>query len=296
MHWRSWGLAFAPEEQVGGLVSMYRDASRGRFGVNFTLISDQRRRIEAALASGARIVSLWYGDPAPYARSIKDAGATLFWTIGSPEEATRARDLGVDFLVVQGSEAGGHLVGTAPIMSLLPAVVDAADGLPVIASGGMADGRGLAAALCLGACGIWMGTRFLASIETANHPGHKLRIVEARFDDLEETTAFDGGWPNAPHRVIRNSTLTRFKGPGPRAGAGEMIGTYPDGRPLLRYDMAAPWAGMEGEWEAAALYAGVSAHLIRSIDPAQTIIKSCSAQAARILTRAGRGHYPTDEE
>jgi nitronate monooxygenase len=117
----------------------------------------------------------------------------------------------VDFVVVQGREAGGHLVGEAPLMSLLPAVVDAAGSVPVVAAGGIADGRGLAAALTLGACGVWMGTRFVASAESGNHPDYKAKITEAKFSDLVETTLFDGGWPESPHRVIRNSTLTRWE-------------------------------------------------------------------------------------
>src|ERR1700683_659535 len=86
-----------------------------------------------ALEAGCRIVSLWQGDPTRYARRAKDAGAGVFWTVSGPDEAARAADIGVDFVVAQGREAGGHLVGQAPLMSLLPAVVDAADGVPTIA-------------------------------------------------------------------------------------------------------------------------------------------------------------------
>jgi nitronate monooxygenase len=285
------GLGFIPEEAVAEVTSHYNAASGGRFGVNFSLTGDQRGRVKAALEAGARVFSLWYGDPAVCARLIKHAGATLFWTVGSPSEAVRAADLGVDFVVVQGSEAGGHLVGKAPQMTLLPAVVDAAKGVPVIVAGGIADGRGLAAALCLGACGIWMGTRFLASAEAGNHSGHKQRIVDAGLDDLERTSLFDGGWPDGPHRIIRNSTFSSWERsgrppPGQRPAEGQRIGTYPDGRPLMRYDMAAPWEEMDGDWEATALYAGLSAELVRRIEPVAAIINSTSRQAAHILTAA----------
>ena len=119
-------------------------------------------------------------------------------------------------------------------MSLLPAVVDAADGVPTIAAGGIADGRGLAAALALGACGVGMGTRFVASVESGNHPGYKQRITNADFADVVETTLFDGGWSESPHRVIRNSTFARWEEAGcpalgARPGEGEQIGTFPDG-------------------------------------------------------------------
>src|SRR5262245_56278300 len=148
------------------------------------------RRLDAALETGCRVVSLLMGDPGPYVRRAKEAGATVFWTVSGPADAARAADLGVDFVVAQGREAGGHLVGEAPLMALLPAVVDAARQVPVVAAGGLADGRGLAAALALGACGTWMGTRFVASTESGNHPNYKAKITEAKFSDLVETTLF----------------------------------------------------------------------------------------------------------
>jgi nitronate monooxygenase len=109
-----------PETEVRQMLSGYIAATGGgdRFGVNLTLINDQTRRLDAALEAGCRIVSLWQGDPTRYARRAKDSGAVVFWTVSGPEDAARAADIGVDFIVVQGREAGGHLVGKAPLMSL----------------------------------------------------------------------------------------------------------------------------------------------------------------------------------
>jgi nitronate monooxygenase len=204
-------LMHMPETEVRQMLSGYIAATGGgdRFGVNLTLISDQTRRLDAALEAGCRIVSLWQGDPTRYARRAKDAGAVVFWTVSGPRDAARAADIGVDFIVAQGREAGGHLIGEAPLMSLLPAVVDAAGSVPTIAAGGIADGRGLAAALALGACGVWMGTRFVASVESGNHPGYKQRIANADFADLVDTTLFDGGWPESPHRAGRAMSVRR---------------------------------------------------------------------------------------
>src|SRR4029453_15948335 len=101
--------------------------------------------------------------------------------------------------------------GTVATMPLIPAVVDAVSPAPVVAAGGIADGRGLAAALALGAAGAWIGTRFLASNEAAIHPRYRERILQANEDDtvyLEEL--FDIGWPEAPHRVLRNSTIASW--------------------------------------------------------------------------------------
>lgn len=285
-------LMHMPEPEVRQILSGYIAAAGAgnRFGVNLTLIVDQTRRLDAALEAGCGVVSFWEGDITPYARRAKDAGATVFWTVSGPDDAARAADLGVDFVVVQGREAGGHLVGEAPLMSLLPAVVDTAGNVPVVAAGGIADGRGLAAALALGACGVWMGTRFVASAESGNHPSYKQKITEAKFSDLVETTLFDGGWPECPHRVIRNSTLTRWEkagrpAPGARPGEGERIGTFPNGTPMLRYNVSTPWDSMEGDWEAGPHYAGASAGLVRQVEPVAHILSRIAADAEATLKR-----------
>jgi nitronate monooxygenase len=192
--------------------------------------------------------------------------------------------------VAQGREAGGHLANEAPLIALLPAVVDAAAGLPVVAAGGLADGRGLAAALLLGACGAWMGTRFVASVESGCHQGHKKQVASASFVDVVETTLFDGGWPDAPHRVLRNSTIARWEAagrpaPGSRPNEGERIGTFPDGKPLLRYSVATPWQSMDGDWEAGPLYAGTSAALVRSVEPVADLVARISTEAETALAQ-----------
>lgn len=286
------GLMHMPEAEIGRILSRYITAAGhgNAFGVNLVLIVDQMQRLDAALEAGCRIVSFAKGDPEPYVRRAKEANSIVFQTVSGPAEAARAVDQGVDFIVAQGREAGGHLVGEAPLMALLPAVVDAAGRVPVVAAGGLADGRGLAAALVLGACGAWMGTRFVASVESGNHQGHKEKIVEAGFGDVVETTLFDGGWPNSPHRVLRNSTFMRWEGagrasPGCRPGEGERIGSFPDGTPLLRYNASAPWQSMDGDWEAAALYAGTSSALIRDVKPVADILSRTVTEAEAALAR-----------
>lgn len=286
-------LAHMPETEVRQTLSGYVASAGGadRFGVNLVLIADQTRRLEAALDAGCRVVSFLRGDPAPYVRRAKDAGATVFWTVSGPAEARRAADEGVDFIVAQGREAGGHLTGEAPLMTILPAVIDAAQGIPVVAAGGIADGRGLAAALSLGACGAWMGTRFIASNESGSHPGHKQLVVESGFSDLVETTIFDGGWPNSPHRVIANSTYRKWQAAGSqptgsRPGEGEKIGTFPEGGPMLRYNVSAPWETMDGEWEAGPLYAGTTAALITSVEPVGDVLARTADEAEAALKRS----------
>jgi nitronate monooxygenase len=283
-------LMHMPEETVSDELAKMSQVTNGRFGANLTLIVDQRKRLAAALDAGVRVFSLWLGDPEPYVRIIKDAGGLVFWTVGNPEDAARAKDIGVDFIVSQGREAGGHLVGSAPSIPLLPAIVDAAKGVPVVAAGGIADGRGLAAALALGACGVWMGTRFVASKESANHRGYKERVVAARATDLVETELFDSGWKDSPHRVIRNSTFSKWEDAGrpptgQRPGEGEPISRFPNGKPLNRYDVAAPWDAMEGDWEASPLYAGTTVELVHEVQSVAQIVGEIEAKAETALDR-----------
>lgn len=288
-------LAHTPPERIGSVLGEVAAATNGGYGVNFSLISDQRDRLRRSLDAGARIVSFWQDDPADYVRIAKDSGALVLWTVGSAEEAARARGMGVDILVAQGAEAGGHLVGRSPIMSLLPAVVDAADGLPVAAAGGIADGRGLAAALALGAQAVWLGTRFVASTEVALHDGYKQRVVDAEADDLIETRLFDGEWEDSPHRVLRNQVVTDWEkagcpAPGSRPREGEVIGRQPDGTVVPRYHVSAPARGFEGDWSALALYAGASAQLVRDVEPVERIVSRMLAEAAS-AARAAAGHF-----
>jgi len=283
-------LMHMPEQTVSDELAQRSRATNGRFGANLTLIVDQRRRLAAALDAGVRVFSLWHGDIEPYVRIIKDAGGLVFWTLGSPDEAARAKDLGVDFIVSQGREAGGHLVGSAPTMSLLPSIVDAAKGVPVVAAGGIADGRGLVAAMALGACGVWMGTRFVASKESANHRGYKERVVAARAEDLVETELFNVGWQECPHRVIRNSTFSKWEkagrpATGQRPGEGERISRFPNGQPLCRYDVAAAWDAMEGDWEASPLYAGTTIELIRDVKSVAEIVEDIETTAQAALDK-----------
>ncbi len=275
---------FAPGD-ILALLAPIAAATDGHFGVNFSLIADKRAQLRSALAAGARIVSLWQDDPADYVAIAKAAGATVLWTVGSPGEAARAKAMGVDIVVAQGSEAGGHLVGTAPTMAHLPAIVAASDGVPVAAAGGIADGAGVAAALALGAEAVWLGTRFVASEEADLHEGYKARVVAAEAEDAVETRLFDIGWPDSPHRVLRNATLTAWEQAGQpptgsRPGEGEVVGEHPDGTPSLRYHIGSATTGFKGDWAATPMYAGTSAQLVRSVQPVAVIVADLMREAA----------------
>ena len=287
------GLTHFKPGAIGALLEPIATATGGHYGVNLSLIADKRPQLRAALAAGARIVSLWQDDPAEYVGIAKEAGATVLWTVGTPEDAARAAGMGVDIVVAQGLEAGGHLIGKAPTMSQLPAIVAAANGLPVAAAGGIGTGAGIAAALALGAEAAWLGTRFVASTEADLHEGYKSRVVAAGSDEAVETKLFDIGWPDSPHRVLNNETVAAWERSGrpptgSRPGEGEVVGHHPDGTPSVRYHIGSATTGFQGNWAATPMYAGTSAQLIRSVQPVAEIVSELMRDAVAASQRANQ--------
>ena len=257
------------------------------FGVNLVLDWEQTERVDVALDSGVRIISFFWGDPGALVARCHDAGALVFLTIASAREARRAVDAGVDVVVAQGWEAGGHVWGEVSTLVLVPAVVDAVAPVPVVAAGGIADGRGLAAVLALGASAAWMGTRFVLAAETPAHPVYRRMLLAANETETLHSSVFDVEWPNAPHRTLRNSTIAAWEAAGrPPTGArpdeGEVIGAV-DGEPIRRYESASPEEGVGGEVEAMSLWAGQDVGLVDSIEPAGDIVRRVAAEAAAIL-------------
>jgi nitronate monooxygenase len=258
------------------------------FGINLILEWDQRERLAAALDAGVPAISLFWGDVSELVPQAHGGGAVVFVSVGSVDEAVLAADAGADVVVAQGWEAGGHVRGTVTTLALVPRVVDAVDPIPVVAAGGIADGRGLAAVLALGAAGAWIGTRFLAARECSIHDEYRQRLLEAAEGDTYYTGLFDGGWPDAPHRVLRNSTVDVWEeagrpGSGERPGEGEDIAARADGSPIKRYASATPQAGMTGEIEALPNWAGQGVGLVTHIQPAAEIVQELVADAERIL-------------
>nr|WP_290428620.1 nitronate monooxygenase [Defluviimonas salinarum] len=165
-------------------------------------------------------------------------------SVGSVEEPLRA------------TEAGGPVRGEVATMALVPAVVDAVEPLPVVAAGSNSDGRGFAGALCRGAEAAWTGTRFLAARAADIHPVYRDRVPAAVASDTSHSRLFDGGWPGATGRVLRNSTVEDRGAAGPpahgeRPGEGQVIARDADGGAVLRYDAVATRSKMQGETEAA---------------------------------------------
>lgn len=254
------------------------------FGGNLVLAWDQRRRLDQALEAGLRIVSLTWGDPAPYVEAIHDAGALVMHTVGSAEEARQAVAVGVDVVVAQGWEAGGHVWGGIATLPLVPAVVDAVAPVPVIAAGGIGEARGVAAVLALGAQAAWLGTRFLLAEETPVHEDYRRRLIAAAETDAQwYANLFEVGWPNAAHRAIRNSTAQAWEAagrpaPGGRPGEGEEIAWRASGQPIVRYSSALPVEGTTGDIEALSLWAGQSVVFAKRREPAADIVAELTSR------------------
>jgi nitronate monooxygenase len=248
------------------------------FAGNFVLNSAQHRRVDQALSAGLRIVSLFWGDPQGYVEPVHDAGGLVMHTVGSVEEARRANGCGVDIVVAQGWEAGGHVWGGVATLPLVPAVVDAVAPTPVIAAGGIGDARGVAAVLALGAQAAWLGTRFLLADEMPIHEEYRRRLIAATETDAEwYPNLYEVGWPDAPHRAIHNSTAERWEAagrppPGSRPGEGDVIAHFASGDGILRYSPAPPMVRTTGEIEALSLWAGQSVGLARQRQPAAEIV------------------------
>lgn len=267
-----------------------RERTARPFGINVVLDEPRDRQLEAALEEGVPVVTFFWGDPEPYLERVHAAGALATLTVGSAEEARRAAAAGVDAVIAQGWEAGGHVWGRVATLPLVPAVKSAVGPLPVVAAGGVADGRGLAAVLALGADAAWVGTRFVASEEAPFAPEYKQRVLAAGETEAVYTTLFDLGWPDAPHRVLPNSTVVAWEAagrpePGARPGEGEVVARSADGEAVHRYAISEPTADMTGELEALALYAGQSAGLVDAIEPAGAIVRRMVEQAEQILHR-----------
>lgn len=259
------------------------EAGAAPFGVNFVPPLGQIDALDDVrlAASRARLVEFFYADPDhELVALVHDAGALAAWQVGSVDEARRAAEVGCDVVVLQGVEAGGHVRGSTALFPMLAAVVEAID-VPVVAAGGIATGRSMAAALAAGASAVRVGTRFLAAAESGAHPDYVAAILAAGEDDTVLTTAFAVGWPDAPHRVLA-SALTAAE-----AFTGDVVATLetPSGpQPLPRLSARTPSREVTGTVAAMAMYAGEGVGDVREVAPAAAIVDDL-AETAEVLLR-----------
>lgn len=299
------GASGVPPELLHREVERTRALSDRPFGINIIIAddpaayADKDRRLfleqmQVAAEEGAGAVVLFWGDPSPYVDAAHATGLRVLIQVGSVDEARGAAEAGVDAVIVQGVEAGGHVRGTTSIWDLLPAAVDAVSPLPVIASGGIGDGTGLAQALALGAQGVSLGTRFVASDEANVHADYKRRIVESSAEDTVYTPdLYDVWWPNAPHRTLRNRTLAEWEAAGrppsgQRPGEGTIVGTRLSNAGELvewpRYASGMITPEFEGDLDLAPMWAGESCSVVNEVKPAGNIVRDLVAEAAAALS------------
>jgi nitronate monooxygenase len=262
------GAPMASPDELIAMIAEVRNKTDGVFGINFLMPFLDPAVIEA-VAPHVRVVEFFYNDPdTKLVDAAHAGGAIAAWQAGSVEEAKAAADAGCDFVVIQGTEAGGHVRGTATLGSMLERTV-AAVAVPVVAAGGIATRRDVADALGAGAAAVRIGTLFLASSESDAHPAYVDALIGASGDDTVLTETFSFMWPEAPHRVLRSSVERA------EAVEGEVVGEMAMGDarvPVPRFAPMPPRLTTTGDIGAMALYAGEGVGAVERVRPAADIV------------------------
>lgn len=256
-------LSSSYPEPVAEQVAWVRARTEGPLGVGFFAFDLPQRRADLEVAArDAHVVDLFWGRPDPEVVGwVHEGGALALWQVGSVDEARAAADAGCDVVVAQGVEAGGHVRGTTPLLVLLEQVLAVVD-VPVLAAGGIATAERLWQVLKAGAAGARVGTRFLATTESAAHPAYLQALLAADGDDTALTTAFGEGWPDAPHRVLRRCLDAAA------AHEGEVVARTEHGAlawDVPRWSPQPPSVQCTGDVEAMPLYAGASVGEVRDV-------------------------------
>jgi nitronate monooxygenase len=286
------GMVRESADAIEREIAAVRAATDAPFGVNLIPLGTDPALLDAEVDAclRARVPAMcffWDVFPDLIAR-VKDGGARVLYQIGSLDDALAAERAGADVIIVQGREAGGHVRGRAGLMTLLPEIVSRVR-VPVVASGGIANGAGLAAALALGASGVHCGTAFVVAHESYAHAYHKQRIVDARIGDTIHTDIYAINWPaGSPVRVLANSVTDEVKthpiGNDPYAMPRETIAQDEWG-PVPKYSTMSPVRSTTGDLEKMALHAGESSSLVRACEPARDVIERMVREAREAIGR-----------
>jgi nitronate monooxygenase len=254
------------------------EAGNARVGIGFILwaLDKNPQVLDVALDARPAAIMLSFGDPTPYTQRIKAAGSKIICQVQTLEQAKQAADAGADVIIAQGRDAGGHSGMTRGTIGLVPAVVDVVGSIPVVAAGGIADGRGLAAALTLGASGVSMGTRFTATRESLWDQAMKEKAVASGGDQTAQTRVFDivrgAAWPPIyPGRALRNDFSARWHGKEERLAKEQKTAEI------------AYLATATDDFGQRVVWAGEGVDLVRDIPSARDVIERIVDQAASML-------------
>lgn len=266
------GAGNAPPDFVRDQIQKARAITSRPFGVNVYFMSPYVDEVmEVIIAERVPVVTTGAGNPGKHIPRLKDIGTKVIPVVSAVALAKRLERAGADALIAEGMECGGH-IGDITTMALVPQIVDAVE-VPVIAAGGIADGRGLAAALALGAEGVQMGTRFICARECTAHPLYKEAILKARDRD----TVVTGESFGHPVRVLRNKLVKLFREAEARGATVEEMMALGAGK--LRA------AVVDGDVEYGSLMAGQVAAMVNAEQPAREIVEEVVRGAEQVLAR-----------
>ena len=279
------GSGNAPGSVVADEIESAKSLTKKPFGVNVMLLSpyvDEVVKVILANKDSVAVVTTGAGNPAKYIEKLKDAGIKVIPVVGSVALARMMERVGVDAVVAEGMESGGH-IGKLTTMALVPQVVDAVK-IPVIAAGGIGDGRGMAAAFMLGAEGVQMGTRFLVATESKIHPNYKKAVLRAK----DASTLVTGEYAGHPSRVLKNKMAKTYIG----LEKEEALKPHPDYDKLEELGTGSlRRAVIEGDAETGSFMAGEIAGMVKKEQPAAEILAEVYSQADKLLNG---GRYAND--
>lgn len=272
------GAGHMPTEILRGEIRRAKELTDKPFGVNLMLLTPHiDELVEMVIEEGVHAVTTGAGNPGKYMAGLKGAGIKVLTVVPSVALAKRMESIGADAVIGEGMEAGGH-IGELTTMVLTPQLVDAVS-VPVIAAGGIADGRGIAAAFALGAEGVQVGTRFMCAEECTIHPDVKDQVLRAKDRD----TVVTGRSTGHPVRVIKNK-LSKQIMELDRDNKPEEIEALGAGKLAL--------AMRQGDVEMGSLMAGQAAAMVCEIQPAATIVSEMIGDAEKVMR--GLGSIPTE--
>lgn len=268
------GCGNSPASWLKQEIAMAREITTRNFAVNLVLTSPYlEENIELIIKEKIAVVATGGGNPGPYMAKFKEAGIKVMPVVASVALAKRLERLGADALVVEGVESGGH-VGEMTTMCLVPMVADEVK-IPIIAAGGIADGRGLVAALALGAQGGQLGTRFICAREANVHPAYQEKVIRTR----DRSTVVCGVSTGHPVRAIQNSFSREYLKAEKEGADKEFLMKLGSGR--------YPSAAVDGDMENGSILAGQIVGLVKQVQSSAEIVEEIMAEAVIILRKLG---------